>query len=210
MHLTTGLTLVLILLAGATRPAAAAANHAPLRGPPSVRQWYSLSCEYAAAAAVSLYWGRLVSQRDFLREVPTSPNPHLGFRGDIFAEWGNTRNYGVYAEQLVPVLEARGYHVSVFYGGADRLKSELAAGHPVVVWMTGRRGMHPVTTGTFEGASFKLVPYEHTTVAYGYDAGGVWVMDVGNGMDYYYAWSPFLARWAYFDDMALVMTPGWR
>jgi hypothetical protein len=54
------------------------------------------------------------------------------------------------------------------------------------------------------------VPYEHATVAYGYDAGGVWIMDVGNGQRYYYSWSHFISRWNYFDEMALVMTPGWN
>ena len=52
-----------------------------IEGMPSVRQWYRLSCEYAAAAAVTLFWGEgLVSQEHFIREVPRHPNPHLGFR----------------------------------------------------------------------------------------------------------------------------------
>jgi len=200
---------LLLLLAGAVHPAAAAPQRVVIPGFPSVKQWYSLSCEYAAAAAVSLYWGRLVSQRDFLGEIPRNPNPHFGFRGNIFADWGGTRNYGIYAEPLVPVLEARGYEVDVFYGGTARLKSELAAGHPVVIWMTGKRGAQPVTYQTHEGEPFKLVPYEHATVAYGYDGGGIWIMDVGDGNRYYYGWSNFLARWNYFDQMALVMTPAW-
>ena len=119
----------------------AASNEALIEGFPSVEQWYNLDCEYAAAAAVTLYWntsgsGGLVSQRDFLREVPTSPNPHLGFRGDINAPFGGINNYGVYAEALVPVLERHGYNAVVFYGGLSRLKSNLAAGNPVVVWIT--------------------------------------------------------------------------
>jgi uncharacterized protein YvpB len=209
-RLTIAAALVLMLLAGTVQASAAAPRSVIIKGFPSVQQWYSLSCEYAAAAAVSLYWGRLVSQSDFLREVPQSPNPHLGFRGDINAEWGGIRNYGIYAEPLVPVLEARGYLVDVFYGGTARLQQELAAGHPVVVWMTGKHAAQPVTTATYQGASFKLVPYEHATVAYGYDAGGVWIMDVGNGQRYYYSWSHFISRWNYFDEMALVMTPGWN
>ncbi len=208
-RLAIALALLPALFVGSMPSAAAAPARAYIHGFPAVEQWYSLSCEYAAAAAVSLYWGRLVSQRDFLREVPSSPNPHLGFRGNIYGEWGGTRDYGVYAEPLVPVLQARGYHVDVFYGGVSRLKSELAAGHPVVVWMTGRRAAQPVTYGTYQGATFKLVPYEHATVAYGYDGGGVWIMDVGNGLRYYYSWGHFIARWDYFDEMALVLTPGW-
>src|SRR5690348_16651771 len=59
-----------------------------IAGFPAVHQWYHLDCEYAAAAAVTLYWGRLVSQRTFLREVPHDPNPHHGFRGNINGPFG--------------------------------------------------------------------------------------------------------------------------
>src|SRR6478672_13156165 len=65
------------------QPADAAKYQALIPDFPSVTQWYNLSCEYAAAASVTLYWGNLVSQKDFVREVPSSPNPHLGFRGSI-------------------------------------------------------------------------------------------------------------------------------
>ncbi|MGI8588230.1 MAG: C39 family peptidase [Chloroflexia bacterium] len=188
-------------------PAQAQSEAAYIVGFPSVEQWYSLSCEYAAAAAVTLYYGNLVSQRDFLNEVPQDPNPHIGFRGNVNAEWGGTTNYGVYAEPLVPVLAARGYEAQVFYGPVSRLKAELAAGHPVVVWYAGKRGYLPRTYVTYAGDTFSLTPWEHAVVAYGYDAGGVRVMDVGNGGRYYYAWSSFTARWNYFDEMALVITP---
>src|SRR6476620_3097383 len=105
-------------------PGAEAATRAALiRGFPSVNQWYNLSCEYAAAAAITLYWGNLVSQRDFIREVPKSPDPHLGFRGHISGEWGGIDDYGIYAEPLVPVLEERGYNAVAFYGGVGRLKA---------------------------------------------------------------------------------------
>src|SRR5438132_9741499 len=97
--------------------AEAATRAALIRGFPSVTQWYNLSCEYAAAAAVTLYWGNLVSQRDFIREVPQSPNPHRGFRGNIDGPFGGIEDYGVYAEALVPVLERHGYNAEVFYGG---------------------------------------------------------------------------------------------
>ena len=203
---------IALALVLADSPAATAAMPASriIGGFPAVQQWYSLSCEYAAAAAVTLYYGRLVSQRDFLPAVPRNPNPHLGFRGDITGPWGGIADYGVYAEPLVPVLRAAGYQAFVAYkGGAGWLRAQLAAGRPVVVWMTGRRGVQPVPYETLAGARFRLVPYEHATVVYGYDGGGIWDMDVGDGGKYYYAWSSFLARWAYFDDMALVIVPGW-
>jgi|SRR5947209_5775659 len=175
---------------------------------PSVTQWYNLSCEYAAAAAVTLYWGNLVSQRDFIREVPSSPNPHLGFRGNINGEAGGINNYGVYAEALVPVLERHGYNAVAFYGGVSRLKSNVAAGSPVVVWVTtGKYVDRPVYRKSYNGESFKLVPGEHAVVVYGYDSGGVRLMDVGDGSFYYTEWDSFLRRWSYFDEMALVIFP---
>ncbi len=185
----------------------AAPTAVQIAGVPSVHQAYNLSCEYAAAAAVTLYWGNLVSQRDFLREVPTNPNPHLGFRGAIDGPFGGINDYGVYAEPLVPVLERRGYEAQVYYGDQARLIASLRAGNPVVVWLTSGRQDRPVYTHTVAGASFALVPGEHAIVVYGYDSYGVNVMDVGNGGYYHTDWASFLRRWGYFDEMMLVITP---
>ena len=95
-------------------------------GIPAVTQWYSLSCEYAAAATVTLFWGNLVSQKDFIAEIPEHPNPHIGFRGNIHGSFGWIDDYGIYAEPLVPVLERRGYKATVFYGqDVERLKANI-------------------------------------------------------------------------------------
>ncbi len=204
------LAAVLLLVSGLSQlpsqQAKAAKDEALIQGFPSVTQWYSLDCEYAAAAAVTLYWGNLVSQRDFLHEVPSSPNPHLGFRGDINGQVGGTGDYGVYAEALAPVLERHGYKATTFYGGVSRLKANVAAGRPVVVWITTGKGLErPIYHKTYEGETFKLVPGEHAVVVYGYDSGGVRLMDVGDGGFYYTEWDSFVRRWSYFDQMALVI-----
>ena len=120
--------------------------------------------------------------------MPSSPNPHLGFRGDINGEFGGIQDYGVYAEALVPMLERHGYDATVFYGGVDRLKSEIDQGHPIVVWITAGREARPVYRRHYEGNTFKLIPGEHTVVVYGYDDAGVYVMDVGDGGKYYTDW----------------------
>jgi uncharacterized protein YvpB len=198
------------LAAALLRPTAVEAHGSEviIEGMPAVKQWYNLSCEYAAAAAVTLFWGgELVSQDHFIREVPQHPNPHKGFRGNIHGVFGGITDYGVYAEPLVPVLEQHGYDASVFYGGAERLKAEIEAGHPIVVWLTAGRAERPVYQREFEGETFKLVPSEHTVVAYGYDDGGAYLMDVGDGGRYYADWDSFLRRWGYFDQMALLIHP---
>lgn len=182
-----------------------------IEGVPSVQQWYNLSCEYAAAATVTLFWGNLVSQRDFIAEIDRHPNPHIGFRGNIHGPHGWIDDYGIYAEPLVPVLERRGYDATVFYGNdVERLKANIQAGNPAVVWLTtGRYERRPQYWNEYDGQSFKLVPYEHAVVAYGYDSDGIYSMDVGSGEFVYTEWSSFLRRWAYFDGMTLIIRPAW-
>ncbi|MGA7730638.1 MAG: C39 family peptidase [Chloroflexia bacterium] len=180
-----------------------------IEGIPSVTQWYSLSCEYAAAATVTLYWGNLVSQKDFIAEVPQHLNPHIGFRGDINGPFGWIEDYGIYAEPLVPVLERRGYKATVFYGtDVERLKANIRAGNPAVVWITwGRYEERPEYWDEAEGQKFKLVPYEHAVVLYGYDSAGVYSMDVGSGSFVHTEWDSFLRRWGYFDGLTLIIQP---
>jgi uncharacterized protein YvpB len=188
--------------------AEAAGNAVIIKGLPSVQQWYNLSCEYAAAAAVTLYWGNLVSQKTFLREVPSSPNPHIGFRGDINGPFGGINDYGVYAEPLATVLENRGYNATVYYNDLGSLKSNIDAGNPAVVWLTvGQNEDRPAYYHELDGQRFKLVPGEHAVVAYGYDDTGIYLMDVSDGGFYHTSWDSFLRRWGYFDDMTLVITP---
>jgi uncharacterized protein YvpB len=198
---------LLLAIAAGTPGKATAASDVRIANFPSVQQWYSLSCEYAAAAAVTLYWGDLVSQRDFLREVPQSPNPHLGFRGNINGPIGGLTDYGIYAEPLVPVLEAHGYDATVFYGDASRLKAYVRSGYPVVAWLTtGQQARRPITAA-YQGERFTLVAGEHAVVIYGFTDYGVRMMDVGDGNYYLTSWDSFLRRWGYFDEMALVITP---
>jgi uncharacterized protein YvpB len=192
------------------QPAQARAGHDAviIEGIPSVIQWYSLSCEYAAAAAITLYWGNLVSQSDFIAEIPQHPNPHVGYRGNIHGPHGWIDDYGIYAEPLVPVLEKRGYNAEVFYGGVERLKAHIDAGHPVVAWLTTMRWTpRPEFWETFEGETFKLVPAEHAIVVYGYDSDGVYSMDVSNGGFFHTEWESFLFRWNYFGGMSLAIYP---
>ena len=208
-----GISLLLALLAALlptqAKPTEAHGSGVIIGGVPSVKQWYGLSCEYAAAAAVTLFWGdELVGQDHFISEIPQHPNPHRGFRGNIYGVVGGIEDYGVYAEPLVPVLESHGYQAEAFYSGVARLKAEVDQGHPIVVWLTGGKNQQrPIYRESYKGETFKLVPYEHTVVVYGYDNEGVYVMDVGDGGKYYTDWDNFLRRWNYFDQMALLIHP---
>jgi uncharacterized protein YvpB len=204
------LTVSTFAFAALAQPAPVKADHDAviIEGIPSVVQWYSLSCEYAAAATITLYWGDLVSQHDFMREIPRHPNPHVGFRGNIHGPHGGTVDYGIYAEPIARVLRQYGYNADVFYGGPKRLKAEINAGHPVVAWITsGRYTPRTPFTEEYNGDIFTLVPGEHAVVVYGYDGEGVYSMDVSNGGYYHTPWDSFLTRWNYFDGMALAIYP---
>ena len=178
-------------------------------GIPSVTQWYNLSCEYAAAATVTLFWGNLVSQNTFIAQIGRDANPHVGFRGNIDGEFGGLRDYGIYAEPLVPVLEEYGYKATVFYGtDVERLEANIRAGYPAVVWMTsGKYVERKAYWGEENGETYKLVPGEHAVVLYGYDDYGVYIMDVANGGYFHTEWESFLYRWNYFDGMTLIIQP---
>jgi uncharacterized protein YvpB len=201
---------IFLLSLGVPSAAQAASGTVRIVGFPALHQAYSLSCEYAAASAVTRYWGTVVTEQIFLRAVPASPNPHLGFRGDITADFGGIIDYGVYAEPLVPVLERAGYQAAVYYNDQARLLANLRSGNPVVVWLTAGTQARTVLTRTYAGETFTLVPGEHALVVYGYTASAVNVMDVATGGYTQIAWASFLRRWGYFDNMMLVITPADR
>ena len=208
MLVTSLLAAILLLSPQSARRATAQHDAIMIDGVPSVLQWYSLSCEYAAAATITLYWGNLVSQSDFMREVPQHPNPHKGFRGDINGPHGWIDDYGIYAEPLVPVLEARGYKAEAIYGDVEQLKAEIDQGYPLVAWITtGRNTPRPAYWENDGERDFKLVPYEHAIVVYGYDSDGVYSMDVGTGDFVHTEWESFLMRWNYFGGMMLTIHP---
>lgn len=190
-----------------TAPRPAPPAQAAVRGVPEVEQSRPLSCESAAVAAVTAYWGKPVTEAELVRSLPRNPNPHVGFRGDIDGQWGGTEDYGVYAEPFVPILQQRGFRAEVMYGSEERLKQEIAAGHPLVVWVTGKSGNFNTVTTTADGQTFTLTPYEHALVVTGYDQDSVTVMDVGPGKYETWGWQDFRRRWSYFDQMALVITP---
>lgn len=166
------------------------------------QQQRGLSCEYASLSIATGALGNWVSEWSFDAYVPQSANPHWGYRGDINGQWGNTTDYGVYAEPLVPALQAFGFTGDVFYGSTDTLKQEIAAGHPTLVWIALWGD-----TSTFESASdgttYQLTAGEHVMVAYGYDDGGLYLSDPGTGKLRYYDWGTFTWMWNVMDGMAL-------
>jgi uncharacterized protein YvpB len=204
-----GTLLLLTLFTGSLETAEAAGVPASYRisGVPVYIQSRNLSCEYAAAKMVTAYWGRIVTESQFIRNIPVRNNPHFGFRGNINGWGGGTRDYGIYSEPIANYLDTLGFYTNAFYGNVAMLKAEIARGRPVIVWVTyGLQYSRPIRT-VQDGAPVKLIPGEHTVVVTGYDQTGVYVNGPAEGVRTKFSWVSFQRSWSYFDNMALSI---WR
>ncbi len=173
---------------------------------PTYKQRRNLSCEYAASHAAAMAFGWAPSEEDFIASIPLTHNPHYGYRGNIDGWWGNTDDYGVYAEPLVPVLEDWGFEAEVMYtmGETAPLIAQLDAGRPVVTWL-GFWGDTRVRL-TDDG-NYSVFAGMHAVTVFGYDAEGVWVMDPAQGEQIHYTWDYFVSMWTVVDGMGLAISP---
>jgi uncharacterized protein YvpB len=134
-------------------------------------------------------------------------NPHWGYRGDITGSWGNTTDYGIYARPLVPALNTYGFGAEAWYGDSNDLVAQLDLGRPTLVWIGARGEAGSFDEYTADGSRFQLTPFMHVVLIYGYDNGGVYVSDPGNGALKYWDWDTFEWMWGVMDGMALSI---WR
>ena len=112
---------VLATLLSAIMPLAPVAAHDVSEGAafidvPMYTQQRNLSCEYASMVIAMGAYGVWVSEWVFDEMVPLSDNPHWGYRGDITGWWGNTTDYGVYAEPLAAALGDFGFWAHTGHG----------------------------------------------------------------------------------------------
>jgi len=204
-----GGTAALAVIGGA-RPHRAAALHdgGVLLGVPTYAQQRNLSCEYAATVMAMATFGAWVNEYEFDGIVGWSANPHLGYRGEITGWWGNTTDYGVYAEPLAGAVENFGFWGDPFYAQGDSaaLTTRLDNGLPTLVWM-GLWGDTSFYEASEDGTSYKLASGMHVVTVRGYDETGVYVNDPAHGSSDFYDWGSFMSAWNVFDGMALAVGP---
>lgn len=174
---------------------------------PTYQQQRNLSCEFASIYIATSAFGNPVSEYALDDVVGLSPNPHLGYRGNINGTWGNTDDYGVYAQPLSWALSQFGYVGDAFYGSGDdsAITSRLDNGWPVLVWIA-LWGDQSFRTD-YDGQSFTLVAGMHVMVAYGYDTDGIYLSDPGTGTYRFYDWGTFNSMWSVLDGMGLAVYP---
>jgi uncharacterized protein YvpB len=170
---------------------------------PTYKQERNLSCEYAALEIATTAVGYGISEYAFDDVVGWSANPHWGYRGDINGWWGNTYDYGVYAEPLASALAQFGLSGDVFYAGGDssQLTSRLDNGVPTLVWLALWGDQREWEQA--EGVTYTLVAGMHVMVAYGYDDDGVYLSDPAIAGYRFYSWGDFMSMWNVLDGMAL-------
>jgi uncharacterized protein YvpB len=170
------------------------------------KQQRNLSCEYASVHIATAMFGNAIEEHVYINSVPKALNPHNGYRGNIDGWWGNTDDYGIYAEPLVPVLNDFGYVGEVFYseGAADQLIAHIDAGHPVVVWL----GFWGDTRERLsDDGNYSVAAGIHVVTAYGYDDAGVYVSDPASASLDFYTWDEFIGMWKVLDGMSLAVYP---
>ena len=206
----------LMLLLVSSVPAAGAVSGAPAAAPPDYAfidsfighgQTYPLSCESRSASDLAAYWGISVPEVTFFDNLPTSDNPEVGFVGSVFGSWGQTppNPYGVHAKPVARLLRQYGLEARARRGMtiAD-LKTEIAAGRPVIVWVIGR-----VWSGSSyeykaqDGSTVIVAPYEHTMIVYGYDQSNIYLVDAGSGARQGHSIQNFRTSWAVLGNMAV-------
>ena len=170
-------------------------------------QTYPLSCESRSAADLAGYWGIAVSETEFFHNLPTSDNPEVGFVGSVYGTWGQIppNPYGVHAQPIANLLREYGVDAQPHIGMTMRkLKTEIANGRPVIVWVIGRVWSGtPVSYTANDGSVVTVAAYEHSMIAYGYDLSGIYLVDAGSGGRASYSYSNFRTSWGVLGNLAV-------
>lgn len=176
---------------------------------PLYQQKQTLTCEEASAVMATR---GAISEARLVAAMPRSNNPFDGIRGRTNAPYyGGLSDYGVYAQGLQKGLTALGVKSQVLYAQSydefkDAVLDHLRAGRAVIWWHTWQDSyQNPIAVKMSDGASVKLVPYEHASVIVGANERGVTYHDPYDATVRFASWETFRRVSGYFDNMALVI-----
>jgi uncharacterized protein YvpB len=188
---------------------------------PIYRQTRNLNCETAAMQMGLAYYGHWYSQdalfayenADLRRPVVSNGvivqwgDPYTNFVGDVNGSETGYTGYGVYYPVILSI--ARSHGVPNAYGGeglaAATVYAELAAGHPVQIWMEARWSRPAVRTWTaWDGRVIRYSLAEHSVILTGVSSTQVRVNDDQFGSQYWVSKSTFESSWRDFNNMAVI------
>lgn len=174
-----------------------------IRGYP---QTLNLSCESRSAADWAGYFGVSINELEFLSQLPQSDDPNKGFVGNPNGPGGliPPNPYGVHAAPVAALLRAYGLPAEDIVGlSIDQIKTEVAAGRPVIVWVIfASVPGYSLQYTTQSGEVINVAPNEHTVIIVGYDPQGVALLD--GAAIYWRPWDTFLQSFTALGNMAIV------
>jgi uncharacterized protein YvpB len=189
---------------------------------PVYRQVYSLDCETGALQMGLAYYGHYYSQSALfayenpdLRAAIVASNgavlqwgdPYTNFVGNVNGSEPRHTGYGVYYPVILSI--ARSHGLPNAYGGegfaASTIYAELAAHHPVEVWIEAQWSRPRLGTWTaWDGRRIRYSNAEHAVTLTGVSSTSVRVNDPEFGSQYWVSKATFETVWRDFDDMAVV------
>lgn len=168
-------------------------------------QYFSLSCEAAAATDWAAYFGVTISEYNFQFELPRSDNPEKGFMGNVNAPWGQVPpyGYGVHAQPVADLLNRYGLPARAVKGwSVEDMKAELAEDQPVIAWVIGNvEGGVPYEYTDKEGNTVIVAAYEHVILVTGYSK--THLRYISNGAFYDVPIEVFENSWKVLGNMAI-------
>ena len=184
-------------------------NQAFISGISGRPQALPLDCESRSAVDWAKFFGVYINELTFFNQLPISDNPDAGFVGSVYGSWGQIppAPYGIHAEPIAELL--RNYGLSAYAHRPlswNQLRSEIAAGRPVIAWIIGSVNNGVPVYYTASGGHITVVaPYEHTVIVTGYSETSVYYL---NG-SYIYSRSieQFLDSWSVMGNMAVTSNP---
>ena len=170
------------------------------------RQSMPLSCEARSAVDWAAYFGKSINEYTFFNGLPVHTNPDKGFVGSVYGSWGQIppNAYGVHAKPIAQRLREFGLQAKHVREMTWReLKTEIAAGRPVIVWVVGHVNVGtPVPYTVPGGAVTTVAKFEHTVIAIGYTENKIIVLDGAKVYSKYKG--EFLKSWGVLENQAVI------
>jgi uncharacterized protein YvpB len=187
---------------------------------PIYRQTRNLNCETAALQMGLAYYGHYYSQdglfayenpdlraAQWINGVLHWGDPYTNFVGNVNGSETNLTGYGVYYPVILSI--ARSHGVPNAYGGEGfspaTVYAQLAAGHPVQIWMEAQWSRPAVRTWiAWDGRSIRYSLAEHSVILTGVSPTMVRVNDDQFGSQYWVSKWTFETSWRDFNNMAVI------
>jgi uncharacterized protein YvpB len=195
------------LPASAPLPKPVLPSNAEIKGMFGYGQLMALSCEARSAADWARHFGIDVREYEFFTRLPKSDNPEKGFVGSVNGGWGNTPpdSYGVHAQPVAALLREYGAKAhAVKNMTIEGLKSELASGRPVMVWVTGHVVPGEGIPYEVDGQVITVAPYEHTVIVVAYNDKTKRMTFLDGKEVYWRSYETFRDSWAALENLAII------